>query len=434
MSKFLKTAAAALAIAAIATPALADQKISGYYRMQAMTDTVGGDPADNKKAESQIDQRFRLRYQNNLNEYVHFVYFGEVDVPWGQSSKGAIGGGGKSSGDGVNVETKNVYLDFKIPDSIFSFRTGLQGFGDNFDNVLIADDVNGVQANMAFTPNFGTTLAYFKFDEGDPVVAPATTKRKTDWDDIDFYALKNKLKVSDALSMNFDGYYLDNNAIDLDLYTLGVSADAKMGNLGLTGWAAYQFGTEENVGAPDTDTDAWAASVKAKMDVGAAKAALRLTYFSEDDDAQDDGSFNEVANGAFQFADENLSIFYSDVYYNNTASGRHAITDAVNAGYGLIGVNATADFNKLPANCYLKTGLGYFMAVDDKRNGEAVASREGTNLGLEAAVRVGHKFAEKVDVSLNGAYAFLGDFYDAAPGGQDPDNMYKVNFMINVPY
>ena len=434
MSKFLKTAAAALAIAAIATPALADQKISGYYRMQAITDTVEGAPADSKKAESQIDQRFRLRYQNNLNEYVHFVYFGEVDVPWGQPSKGGIGGGGKSSGDGVNVETKNVYLDFKIPDSIFSFRTGLQGFGDNFDNVLIADDVNGVQANMAFAPNFGTTLAYFKFDEGTDT--PVTGKRtiRNHADDVDFYALKNKLKVNDGLGMNFDGYYLHDNTSDIDLYTLGLSADAKMGTIGLTGWAAYQFGTDEDAGVPDTDISAWAASVKAKMDLGAAKTALRLTYFSEDDDAQDEGAFRELAAGNFQFADENLSIFYSDVYYNNTASGRHAITDAVNEGYGLIGINATADFNKLPANCYLKTGLGYFMAVDDKRNGEAVASREGTNLGLEAAVRVGHKFAEKVDVSLNGAYAFLGDFYDAAPGGQDPDNMYKVNFMINVPY
>lgn len=425
MSKYLTVAVAALTAVAIAAPAMADQKISGYYRLQAITDTVNGDPADNKKAESQIDQRFRLRYQNNLNEYVHFVYFGEVDVPWGQPSKGAIGQGGRSSADGVNVETKNVYLDFKIPNSIFSFRTGIQGFGDNFDNVFVADDLNGVQANMAFAPNFGTTLAYFKFDEG----------AKMNWDDQDLYALKNKLMINHDFHMNFDGYYLDENAAKIDLYTLGVSADAKMGAAGLTGWVAYQFGTDENAGAPDTDISAWAASVKGKMDIGAAKTALRLTYFSEDDDAQDDLSFNEVANGAFQFADENLSIFYSDVYYNNTSGGRHAITDAVNQGYGLFAINATADFTKLPGNCYVKTGLGYFMSIDDSRNNEAVASKQGTNLGIEAAVRVGTKIAEKVDVSLNGAYAFLGDFYDAAPGGgQDPDNMYKVNFMINVPY
>lgn len=426
MSKYLKTAAAALALVALAAPAMSDSQISGYYRMQAITDTVNGVPADDKKAESQIDQRFRLRYQNNLNEYVHFVYFGEVDVPFGQPSKGAIGGGGRVSADGVNVETKNVYLDFKIPDSIFSFRLGTQGFGDNWQNVFVADDMTGVQANMAFSPNFGTTLAYFKFDEG----------AKTQWDDTDLYALKNKLKVTENLGLNFDLYYLDDNSVgtaEVDLYTLGLGADAKLGTVGLDGFVAYQTGTVERDATPDTDIDAWVASAKAKMDIGTAKTGLRLTYYSEDDDAQDDGSFNEVANGFYQFAGENLSIFFTDVYYNNTGGGRRAIIDAVNEGYGLFAVNATADF-KFPSDYYLKTGAGYFMALDDKRNDEAVASREGDVLGFEVAARVGTIVAKKVDVSLNGAYAFLGDFYDAAPGGQDPDNMYKLNFMVNVPF
>lgn len=432
MSKYLKTAVAALALAAIATPALADSQISGYYRMQAITDTVGGAPADDKKAESQIDQRFRLRYQNNLNEFVHFVYFGEVDAPFGQFSKGGgpagNGQGGKVSADGVNIETKNVYLDFKIPDSIFSFRIGTQGFGDNWENVFVADDMTGAQVNLALTPALGSTLAYFKFDEG---------ASKTQWDDTDLYALKNKFKVNDNLGLNFDIYYLDDNSVagsELDLYTLGLGADAKLGAVGLNGFIAYQTGTQDQVApAADVDIAAWVASVKAKMDIGAAKTGLRLTYYSEDDDAQDDKSFAEIANGAFQFAGENLSIFYSDVYYNNTASGRHAITDAAQAGYGLLALNATADF-KFPADVYLKTGAGYFMAMDDKRNGEAVASRQGDVLGAEVAARVGTIVAKKVDVSLNGAYAFLGDFYDAAPGGQDPDNMYKVNFMVNVPF
>ena len=468
MSKYFKTAAAALALVALAAPAMADSQISGYYRMQAMTDTVNGAPADNKKAESQIDQRFRLRYQNNLNEYVHFVYFGEVDAAFGQTSKGAIGGGGKSSADGVNVETKNVYLDFKIPDSIFSFRLGTQGFGDNFQNVFVADDMSGVQANMAFTPALGTTLAYFKFDEG---------TSKTKWDDVDLYALKNKLKVNDNFNLNFDFYYLDDNrdaparaaALDVlvsgdtdndgvldagevwiygdrgvvnevpdtDLYTVGVSADAKLGTIGLDGFVAYQLGEKEFI-ARTEDIDAWVASAKAKMDIGAAKTGLRLTYYSEDDSAQDDGSFGEIAAGAFQFAGENLSIFYSDVFYNNTSGGRHAITDAAEAGYGLFAVNATADF-KFPSDYYLKTGAGYFMSLEDQVSlptpaATALTKKQGETLGFEVAARVGTIVAKKVDVSLNGAYAFLGDFYDAAPGGQDPDNMYKLNFMVNVPF
>ena len=438
MSKYFKTAAAALALVALAAPAMADSQISGYYRMQAMTDTVNGAPADNKKAESQIDQRFRLRYQNNLNEYVHFVYFGEVDAPFGQQSKGNIGRGGKSSADGVNVETKNVYLDFKIPDSIFSFRIGTQGFGDNWQNVFVADDMSGVQANMAFTPALGTTLAYFKLDEGTTVIDGVNTS-KYNWDDTDLYALKNKLKVNDNFALNFDAYYLDDNSIDLDLYTLGLGADAKLGTVGLDGFIAYQTGTQEQAApAADIDVDAWVASVKAKMDIGAAKTGLRLTYYSEDDSAQDDGSFGEIAAGAFQFAGENLSIFYSDVFYNNTSSGRHAITDAAEAGYGLFAVNATADF-KFPSDYYLKTGAGYFMSLEDQVSlptpaATALTKKQGETLGFEVAARVGTIVAKKVDVSLNGAYAFLGDFYDAAPGGQDPDNMYKLNFMVNVPF
>lgn len=459
MSKYLKTAVAALAIAAIATPALADQKVSGYYRMQAITDTVGGAPAKDKKAESQIDQRFRLRYQNNLNEYVHFVYFGEVDAPFGQSSKGAIGSGGKVSADGVNVETKNVYLDFKIPESIFSFRIGTQGFGDNFEGVAVGDDMTGIQANLALIPEVSSTVGYFKFDEG---------ASKTKWDDVDLYALKNRLMVNKDFHLNFDLYYLDDNrdaaakaAVPavvadgpagpgtvtvtpavaavaevpaVDMYTVGVGADAKVGTIGLNGFVAYQFGTNDFNGKADQDIAAYVASVKAKMDMGMAKTGLRLTYFSEDDDAQDDKSWNEMGGGTYQFPGENLSIFYSDSFYNNTAGGRHAITDAVEQGFGLFAVNATADFDKIPGNYYLKTGLGYFMALDDRANGAAAATKQGENLGIEVAARVGRKIAEKVDVSLNGAYAFVGDFYDSATPGQDPDNMYKLNFMVNVPF
>ena len=109
------------------------------------------------------------------------------------------------------------------------------------------------------------------------------------------------------------------------------------------------------------------------------------------------------------------------------------MTDAVYGGYGLFGANATADV-KLPANLYLKSGAGYFMALDDRANGATSATVDGKDLGIEVAARVGTKIAEKVDVSLGGAYAFVGSFYKPAGGGPDPDNMYKVNFMINMGY
>lgn len=444
----MKIIVAALVAVAMAAPAFADSQISGYFRNQFIADNIGQIGNETARTQSQIDQRLRVRYQNNLNEYVHFVYYAEVDTLWGQASKGAIGGGGQAGADGVNVETKNVYLDFKIPNSIFSFRTGIQGVGDRWENALIGDDWAGVQANIQFIPMFNSTVGYFKAYENNTTL----------WDDVDLYFLQNNLKVSDNIKVGLDFYYLDSNNLDLDdagaatglfgniinnaganttpaladIYWVGANAGAKVGPVALDGFLVYNFGTieAEAAGIPDIDIAAFMASARAKMDIGPAKTGLRLTYYSSDDDDLDDEINTFVGNigGVYEFPAENLSIFFADKFYNNTNGGRRALIDAAYQGFGLFAINATADF-KLPANLYLNTGLGYFMALEDTFNNVQVV--EDTDLGLEIAARIGTKVAEKVDVSLGGAYAMLGDFYNPAPG-VDADDIYKVNFMVNV--
>ncbi len=420
-----------LAGLASAGPVLADSKISGYYRMQMISDNLKGAPAENKPSEAQVDNRLRIRYQNNLNEYVHFVYYGEVDTLWGQPSKGNIGGGGQAGADGVNVETKNAYLDFKIPETIWGVRTGIQGFADNIDHLFIADDWAGIRIDHKFTPAVTLTTAYFKAFEGNT----------TQWDESDLYALQARVKVNDSLGLTFDGYYNDDNRnsalLTDDLYLVAAGAQGKIGSLGLEGWIAYEFGEQEPATGPTVDIAALAGTVKASLPIGPAETALRLIYFSSDDDAVEDQSWNGPNHadpaGKTEFDQENLMIFLTDYYYTSTEAGRHALTDAAYAGYGLFGINAKADF-KLPGKCYLKTGLGYFMALEDTRNGEASKSVEGTDLGLEVAARVGTKVAELVDVSLAGAYAMLGSFYEAPGSNADPDDLYKVNFMIDVKF
>ncbi len=36
-----------------------------------------------------VDNRLRMAYKNQLNDYLYFVYYAEVDTPWGQNSKGS---------------------------------------------------------------------------------------------------------------------------------------------------------------------------------------------------------------------------------------------------------------------------------------------------------------------------------------------------------
>ena len=433
--------AALTALLAAAAPACAEQSVSGFYRLHMVTDNLKGAPAKDKAAESQVDNRLRMMYKNTLNEYVYFVYFAEIDTLWGQKSKGSIGGGGEAGADGVNVETKNAYLDFKIPGSIFAFRTGIQGFADNFDNAFVSDDMAGLRAHLTVAPNFSTDLGYFKFYEN----------LSTDWDDVDFYTLQNSFKLGDNLSLGADFYWRANASGKViasgaalgsttpvtlksdDLYVLGASAKAKVADLGLTGWLAYQFGKQELLSGGDANYGSLGASAKATIKFGPANTGLRLTYFSKDDSAKDAKTWQQIALGNVEFNKENLSIFFTDPLYCNTASGRHALTDAAEAGFGLFGVNATADV-KLPADFTLYAGAGYFMALADKANGATSKTVDGKDLGFEVAARIATKVATKVDVSLGGAYAFLGSFYKAPGAGSDPDNLYKMDFMINTSF
>jgi len=445
VSKYLKIIVAALMAVAMAAPAFADSKVSGYFRNQFMVDNIQDGTTQDKNAASQIDQRLRVKYQNNLNEYVFFVYYGEVDTKWGQpSAKAGGGGGGMAGADATNVETKNAYLDVTIPNSIWAIRTGVQGYGIGPDGIVEGNDLAGLQITHVLAPNVNVVTAYFKPYENNTM----------EWDDQDIWSVKGNFKLTDMAKVNVDVTYLDLNSLDqnniaaadgffnnfatgytdADVYIIDAGGNFDFGMAQLDAFVAYSGGTiNAAAGGTDFDLSGFMGTAKVKANLGPAKAGLRLTYYSSDDDLGADDEANifigDLTGGAYEFYNENLSIFYTDVYYNSTAGGRLALTDAAYSGAGLLAVNATADF-VLPANSYLKTGAGYFTALEDTFNGSQFA--DGKDLGVELAARLGTKVAEKVDVSLNGAYAFLGDFYKAPGVSSDPDDIYKVNFVVNV--
>jgi hypothetical protein len=356
---------------------------------------------------------------------VSTVWYVEADMPWGEQSKGAIGGGGRWGADGVNIETKHAYANVKIPETPVALQVGIQGFGGRFDGMVINDDIAGLNVS-AKLGMVDLTAMWSKAMEGS----------RTAEDDIDLYWLQGDLKPMDNLTVGLTGAWLNSQPTNSDNYFLGLNGGFKMDMVDLSGWFLYNFGTNEGAlaGNKDQDISAWAMALKAKAKVAAVKVGGGLLVMGADDDKDDDMSLNG-GQGAFEFYDAGLQIFLADVYYNNAAGGRHAVTDAGYAGYGLVGlwVNAAMD---LPAvkGLYVKGAAGYFAALDDKRNDEATASREGTQLGAELSAMVGIKVADAADFSLRGAYAVLGDFYDAPAGGSDPDDLYNVVLMLNIPY
>ncbi len=458
MKRKLVTALCGTLALAMAVPAFAkDHSINGYFRARFMTFDL-----DNSKSEDSpkmgVDQRFRAKWTMGLNEYVSVVYYGEVDFQYGDVSYGMgkkfvdtkgdtyvvrVGNrndGGGIGGDTVNLETKNLYLDVKIPDTPVAVRVGLQGYADHWSYSLWAADMAGVKVSFK-TDMVSGNVAWFKWSEGSPSIDNKEN-------DQNLYALQTAFSPVGGLSVGADFYWLDvgnedTGASSADIMWAGLNAKYKVGPAALSGWFAYNFGS-----AGDVDYSAFAGSLSAAFAPAPGfKAKVLALYFSGDDDNTDtdvNSWYIPKPGEDFFFGPEGFMLMLADLYLN-TEGGAGIITgygqQAVVGGWGLWGVGVTGQFSPAAVKgLYVKGGVGYFATTTDEiKNSTGKDERDGTGLGTEIFVRVGKKIAELVDVSLNASYAILGDFYadqatDDKGKTDDPNNPYLAYLMVNVPF
>jgi len=79
------------------------------------------------------------------------------------SSQEGAGSGGGVGADGINVETKNLFLEFHLPAwPSLRFRGGIFGYGDRFDFNILADDFAGIQL-LYEKGDVSAHFAYLKF-------------------------------------------------------------------------------------------------------------------------------------------------------------------------------------------------------------------------------------------------------------------------------
>jgi len=444
MKKLFKVLFVAILAIAVAAPAMADVSLNGYFRTQMQADNVDGRATKDAQSSAAVDQRIRMKVTNQLNDDVKVVYYGEVDTVWGKASKAgsvtldetvagidfnndgdtldtavsgadagigvnAVGGGGKVGADGVNVETKNAYVQFNVPNTPLSASVGVQGFGLGYEGIVIAQDAAGVKANMAVSDTVGLGFMYAKFDEGSFSAA----------DDEDFYAAQAKFKLAEGAKLAAHLMFMNLNGSDEDVTGAGVRYDGMFGDVGFNAWGVYH--DVEDITPGGGNTTGFGASAQAVFGPG----AVRLTYFTGDDGGpgpDSDEFVYDIGNGAFGFYKENLQIMFYDIYYNNLGSTGVALENSA----GLIAINGKYDM--MMGDMYLKLGAGYFMTAEDVNVGGGATDDV---LGAEISARLGKKIAEKVDVSLNCAYAMVGDALTASTVN---DDVWKANFMINVPF
>jgi hypothetical protein len=118
---------------------------------------------------SYVTQRFRSYWHFIASENLKLVYKNEIDIEWGDNDEvvedtngnkhtraaGRNSGGGLG-GDRVNMETKNIYLEFMVPDTPVKATLGLQGITLH-KGWFHSDDFSAARFDMNFDPVSITT-------------------------------------------------------------------------------------------------------------------------------------------------------------------------------------------------------------------------------------------------------------------------------------
>ena len=125
-------------------------------------------------------ERFRTQVDFIASEYLKGVAYFEVgDMHWGAGGgatygwgpSGARGAGGAMGADGVNIEVKNLYIDWLAPETALQIRMGIQGFAlpkavsradGNDGSAILDDDLAGILLSYNFTDEVGATLGWFR--------------------------------------------------------------------------------------------------------------------------------------------------------------------------------------------------------------------------------------------------------------------------------
>jgi hypothetical protein len=461
-------------VAAMAAPAVAGTDINGFYRAKGYmsnyknytsTNYVNPTPADNSSTHSYVEQRLRVKFSMG-EENVKAVAFFEQDMMWGDASgQVARNQGGAIQGDSINLEAKNAYLWFKLPNTGADFTVGLQNVSDPYRGVFMGGaDMAGVLATAKFAP---LTIRVGGFTPWERDTNQA--------DDSQIFIAEAKITPIKELNLGLNFYFLRDGADALGatsgevstpgptylggvqvvpgvtkIYMPGVNADFNAGLVRISAFAFAQFGDRTyDSGATKTKFGGYAGDVRVDANVGPATVFFEGLYTSGDKPgtadkiegvvvAEDFKIFSSSSNPtSFDMQilgpngdDINTSRNLMYTSNNNRAAGGYAM-NGVRLGATFIAAGASM---KLGDKMTAKVGAGYLRA-----NQTAPSALAGTNLnlkkdmGTELNANLNYNIMKGLDFGLYAAYAWLGDGYKVS-GAPKPDDLYDLHARINYAF
>jgi hypothetical protein len=477
LKKTVAIAAAVGALAAISVPAMAmENEFHGTYTFNGIfsnfQDGGSGDYSPTQKKDSAqmnnyFEQRGRLQYIAKVSDDLKLVTQFELDTRFGGINTGKYTNttdSGVLDADGVNFETKHLYLDFNLGQN-FNSKLGVQPYKDTLKGLFIDADLPAINTTTKLGA-YTLGLGYSRFAEDYQSSAVTTGLTRLGDGAKDLFFMDNSFEITKDTKVAFSYYLLadytatatggsstallDNHTKDqaILLNTFALSAETKLGPLSLSGFGAMQAGHQK--GGPNTATTTgptstryfhgYAANATAKMAVGpgTAKAAL---LFTSGDNSTNAGSYKGwVSTGVNSYNDGGMMILVRATQNSPTSTDRYIRKIVTNVALATLGYDAN-----LTDKVFANGNVGFGFAPASKgapvdKSISATSANASDFIGTEFNLESGYKVSSNLTLRAQAAYMVLGGYYkgsalnSAVAASKDPENPYTMRILASLKF
>ena len=419
MKRLLFCLVALIAVFALVMPTYAaEMKVNGIWNAKAYArDNYDGDD-DSDDSVQYVTQRMRMYFNFIASENLKLVYKNEIDMEWGDTAGfgGTRNDGGGLDSDTVNLETKNVYLEFMVPDTPVKATLGLQGITLH-KGWFASDDFSAARFDMNFDPISITTywagLKGLEAEDADAsndnwqIVASGAYKAENMDARLTFgYEKKPNERPDLELTTTNDPVgteTLDAGVSDNDLFLVMGEFNMSFDMFSFFVIAGTNFGEADGSGADSADNRDYSGYMAAfNVDIALDMATISVMGFltSGDDEGDFDDDFQGMSGQTFSWAE-----IVSDGYTYDRNAGL-AQAGAANKPSNMWAFGVGADFK--PTDTTTIMFDAYYMGLVEDRT---VAGSQEDEIGIEVDARLTQKIYDNLSLTILGAYLFAEDGY-----------------------
>ena len=426
MKRLLFCVVALIAVAALVAPTYAaEMKINGINRVKFISyDNMDGNDDTDDNANF-VKQRLRMYFTSIASENLKMVYKNEIDFEWGDASfTNGRGQGGGLGGDTVNLETKNIYMEFMIPDTPVKTTVGLQGVTLH-KGWFISDDVSALRFDLNFDPV--SILAYWAIavdtdftdssDDVQQLVASAAYKAEN-MDGRFTIGYERGQSRATAPGIKSDDFFqaMGEFNMSFDTFSFFVIAAKNFGEIDGDNSVAGK--------AADRDYDGYMVHGGVNFALDMATIRAQGFYVSGDSKKSQDDNYRGMSGVTFSWADIPSDGNFWEANSNMTQIG------GANTPSNVYALNVGADFKPTDTTT-ISADIWYIGMPEDR----TVAGSDEDTVGTEVDVKLVQKVYDNLDLLIAGAYMFANDGYGtstAAPGSNENsgDDAYIIGMGL----